>query len=114
MLSNKSETYEIDPIKHSQNDNFSDRSTKQKLKPIRALLSLDCLETQNALINMMSEDEYFSFELFDSILDSLSTINNNYYDVVITDFCDHETYAGELIAKAKQASNNTALILLTN
>ena len=67
MLSNKSETYEIDPIKHSQNDNFSDRSTKQKLKPIRALLSLDCLETQNALINMVSEDEYFSFELFDSI-----------------------------------------------
>ena len=93
---------------------ISNQAPAKDVPCFKALLHLNCLETQNALTKMMSENEYFSLEVSASFSDSLSALSKTSFDVFITDFCDHETYAGETIAKVKQASSNTALILLTD
>lgn len=80
----------------------------------RALLLLDCAKTQNELAQIKSLEQHITLEIFQNIPDSLAAIINKHYDVVITDFCDGESYAGETIEHFKQTSPTTALILLTN
>ncbi len=78
----------------------------------RILLLIDSSDSQNELMKMRALKKGVIIDVYDNIFDSLSAIINQYYDVVITDFCDHETTTSQTIARFKQASHNTALIIL--
>lgn len=90
------------------------QSSTEDITRFRILLLIDNQETQNELMKMMSLKKDVIIDVNNNIYDSLSAIINKYYDVVITDFCDHETTTGDTIARFKQASHNTALIFLTD
>lgn len=81
---------------------------------IRALLLLKCEDTQNELTHSLAREKGIILETFHNVSDSLAAIIDRHYDVVITDFCDRESYAGETIEVIKQTSHTSAVILLTD
>lgn len=113
MSNNKPKYCEIYPKKNSQNDNSSDFSVIQKLEPIRVLLLLDCLETQQALAELMRQEKSVDMTLSPNLSDSFYELDEKNYDIIITDYCDSKLNSGEIIPTVKQSPNNSVLILLT-